>query len=582
MKRITALFLVLTTLVMFSLLTINTSAAPWDGTTIDVSWYNTNDTEFTLTEGAQLAGLAAIVNGTATGITADAFTGKTVILGADIDLGGKDWFPIGTTSGASTKFDGTIDGRGHTISNLTINFSSTEVVGNRVGFVGRLSGAMKDINFVGASVITTMGCYSGIATGIVEGGSISRCTIDLTSSVESYTSANGGFAGRVQAGGVIDSCVNHARIVGYPQAGKTGNILVGGIVGMVEQDGSTVKYCVNYGEVVVLAGSETPSNSAGGGIAAYMNLGNVLNCVNYGNVSTDYLKINASGASGIVGRFHKSPGSVVKNCYNFGEVTGKDGDLTQTGLIIGNPAFIATVENCFSTPHGNLGLNGTTFADGFAMVDSKIIAKTDAGYAEMEAAAQAIINSINEVPLQLTVHYVFADGTKAADDKVADYKEGDEYSVDSPTVTGYSPDKEIVSGKFAKESIEVTVTYTIKSFELTIEYVYEADGSKAAESHVETQTYGTEYSVKSPEIAGFKPNYELVEGKFESNKKITVKYKAVEEETEDGKGAQTQGPAEETTKPEGSGGCKSSLSAGAAFVAITAIFGSAIAIKKRD
>ena len=53
------------------------AADAWDGS-IDVSWYNTTDTSFTITTAAQLAGLAAIVNGTAEGIDKDSFAGKTI------------------------------------------------------------------------------------------------------------------------------------------------------------------------------------------------------------------------------------------------------------------------------------------------------------------------------------------------------------------------------------------------------------------------------------------------------------------------------------------------------------------------
>ncbi len=97
MKKLTAYLLVLTTLLMLTFTyNVGTTAAAWDGMTIDTSWYNTTDTEFTLTTAAQLAGLAAIVNGKATGIAADDFDGKTIKLGADVDLGGYDWTPIGT------------------------------------------------------------------------------------------------------------------------------------------------------------------------------------------------------------------------------------------------------------------------------------------------------------------------------------------------------------------------------------------------------------------------------------------------------------------------------------------------------
>ncbi|MFW5649552.1 MAG: hypothetical protein ACOCG5_10720, partial [Candidatus Alkaliphilus sp. MAG34] len=47
----------------------------WDGS-VDVSWYNTIDTEFYLSTPAQLAGLAALVNGHVDGsVTSDMIIG---------------------------------------------------------------------------------------------------------------------------------------------------------------------------------------------------------------------------------------------------------------------------------------------------------------------------------------------------------------------------------------------------------------------------------------------------------------------------------------------------------------------------
>lgn len=62
----------------------------WDGTAVDTSWYNehTSDSEFTITTAAELAGLAQLVN------AGNDFSGKTIRLGADIDLAGHGWTPI--------------------------------------------------------------------------------------------------------------------------------------------------------------------------------------------------------------------------------------------------------------------------------------------------------------------------------------------------------------------------------------------------------------------------------------------------------------------------------------------------------
>lgn len=109
----------------------------WNGSR-DTSWYNTTDKEFTITTEEQFAGFAAIVGGMADGIEQDEFTGKTVKLGANLDLGGdngKVWYPIGyynnlksyeKVSGGSVtsgfeSFEGTFDGQDHTISNIYQN-----------------------------------------------------------------------------------------------------------------------------------------------------------------------------------------------------------------------------------------------------------------------------------------------------------------------------------------------------------------------------------------------------------------------------------------------------------------------------
>jgi hypothetical protein len=450
MRKITALLLALTTIVMLAVtLTVGASAAAWDGTTADTAWYNTTATEFTLTTGEQLAGLAAIVNGKATGITADNFSGKTIILGADIDLGSKNWTPIGTSNGASgtTGFMGTVDGQKHTISNLSINMSETTTNGNRYGFFGIIGGTAKDINFKGARIVTSVGCYSGVIAGYIGGGTVARCTVDAGSAVECYTSAQGMIAGRVEKSGTIDSCINYGTITGYGLDAATGNVIIGGIVGL--SDTSVVKNCVNYGDVTALAQTGVPSHAGAAGISGFVKAAEIKDCVNYGKISfTDYLNTN-TGTGSIVGKCHSSAGSIVTNCYNFGTIEGKAGDTTQTGLIIGLPQVLGTIENCYSVPSGSLAATGSIMIAGFTITNANIVAKTDAGYAAMESAAKAIENAITAVIINLTIHYVNADGTKAADDKIVELREGEEYSVDSPAITGMTPDQSTVSGKMA-------------------------------------------------------------------------------------------------------------------------------------
>ena len=58
-------------------------------------------------------------------------TFKTVKLGADIDMNGDDWTPIGFNNGKTLKnFSGTFDGQGHTISNMKIDITGTNETNN--------------------------------------------------------------------------------------------------------------------------------------------------------------------------------------------------------------------------------------------------------------------------------------------------------------------------------------------------------------------------------------------------------------------------------------------------------------------
>lgn len=41
----------------------DTTASVWNGTDVDINWYNDTETSFTLTTAAELAGLAQLVNG---------------------------------------------------------------------------------------------------------------------------------------------------------------------------------------------------------------------------------------------------------------------------------------------------------------------------------------------------------------------------------------------------------------------------------------------------------------------------------------------------------------------------------------
>ena len=82
------------------------------------------------------------------------FSGQTVILTADINLGGASWTPIANTYNKNGDgFQGTFDGKGHTISNFncTIKRGGT----NKPAFAGLFGlnrGTIKNLQVIGATV----------------------------------------------------------------------------------------------------------------------------------------------------------------------------------------------------------------------------------------------------------------------------------------------------------------------------------------------------------------------------------------------------------------------------------------------
>ena len=136
-----------------------------------VSWYNNNNTEFTLTTAKELAGMAYLVNNGYTD-----FKDKIIKLGADIDLSGKFWTPCG-------RFKGVFDGQSHVINGFSlpsvINSSSSPL---KVGFGAELEGAtVKDLTLKGTTMKVqegTTGSSINIYFGALAGYANMSCNIE--------------------------------------------------------------------------------------------------------------------------------------------------------------------------------------------------------------------------------------------------------------------------------------------------------------------------------------------------------------------------------------------------------------------
>lgn len=107
----------------------------------------------------------------------------------------------------------------------------------------------------------------------------------------------------------------------------------------------------------------------------------------------------------------------------------------------------------------------------------------------------------------LTIHYLYADGSTAAADHVESLMQGTEYSVTSPVISGYTVDKEIVSGTMPAENVTETVTYTKRSdLSYTVNYYWNGTDTKVKESKtVDGKTFESSVTEAPETIEGYTP-----------------------------------------------------------------------------
>lgn len=241
MKHIrTRLFgITLSFIMLISLLPVTALAGEtaWNGTTVNTSWYNDSATEFTISDSADLAGLAKLVN------EGNNFSGRTIKLGADIDLGGKEWTPIGTDS---KPFKGTFDGAkedngNYTISNLYINkgFSNT-VANSYVGLFGLTNSpaVIKNVDFENVDI--QGGLYVGTVVGYgFTGKEISNCHVSGKIEIDGWW-----YIGGIGGNGYVNK-VDGCSVTGEEGSYIKGNdgSYVGGIWGYRGEGNMTIPNC---------------------------------------------------------------------------------------------------------------------------------------------------------------------------------------------------------------------------------------------------------------------------------------------------------------------------------------------------
>ena len=169
---------------------------------------------------------------------------------------------------------------------------------------------------------------------------------------------------KVLSGTTISRCENTGHI---SFAGDYPHVNVGGIVG--ESSRTTVKYCVNRGNVVAIgmpfSGKTKPSSRAGG-ITAWANA-DIICCDNFGAVAVS--GVHESISAGICARPNNAFALI--NCMNFGRVSTNASNNAYAGGIFAQTIQAIHVSNCFNYGEVvNEGVERTAWCGGIGAVMS--------------------------------------------------------------------------------------------------------------------------------------------------------------------------------------------------------------------
>lgn len=336
------------------------------------TWYNASANTFTLTTASQLAGLAVLVEG------GNTFSGKTINIASDLNLGAHLWKPIGKNT--TLTFAGTVNGNNYVLSNLYIANLPTNAFG---GLFGQVTGAkIKNIKLVDATVIG-VDSIGAIAGGLMSFATVENC--HSTNGTVTATGANiGGLVGSLLTNSTISKSSAEGTVEGFQQ--------VGGIVGS-PYDLANVTECYAAGNVTGFIHV--------GGIAGYSAFAfganriiTINNCYSRANVTaTD------SFAGGIYGG--STAQLVIKNSYSTGLITAPIG----AGGLIGQMSNVTATNN-----YWDLDTSNASVAVGEWMGAPMTVDITGKTTSDMKNAAMVALLNQNQPALPWSINGSANDG----------------------------------------------------------------------------------------------------------------------------------------------------------------------------
>ena len=309
----------------------------------------------------------------------------------DIDLGGAEWTPIGTSD---DPFIGEFDGNGYTVSNFKITTGRTYVglfgYNNGViknlgvenftvnvrysgavyagGLVGRNSGvitnsyATGNVSATASSSGTKAYAYAGGLVGYNSGditNSYAAGNVSATSTYSSYAYA-GGLVGRNNSGSILNSYAT-----GEVSATATSySAYAGGLVGYNSGDITNSYATGNVSATSTSASTSIYYYAYAGGLVGY-NSGSILNSYATGNVSATSTSSSYAYAGGLVG---DNDSGDITNSYAAGDVSATGSSSAYAGGLVGYNS--GDITNSYATGEVSATADDPAYAGGLVGYNS--------------------------------------------------------------------------------------------------------------------------------------------------------------------------------------------------------------------
>lgn len=245
-----------------------------------------------------LAGFMAMTN--------NSLEGNFVALTADIDFSDTDF--VSLAGDGATFFNGTLDGKGHTVSGIKLTATATNA--GAIGTVGT-TGVVRNLTLAG-DITSTLGSVGGFTGNLY--GQLENCVNAIN--VNGGTKATaGGFAATFFGNATLTDCVNKGNV--------TAQSNVGGFAGTFNNAAKvTMTRCSNSGTIT---GNTTKAYA--GGLVGTAYPATFTDCSNSGTVTVK-TPTSQTFAAGLIGYASGSAGAdpyIFTGCSNSGDITAKSG-----------------------------------------------------------------------------------------------------------------------------------------------------------------------------------------------------------------------------------------------------------------